>query len=172
MHKKKPRPGFQAATLLAGVIMLLIIFVSAGYILTLPAPDQNGASPDPRLEEVERQRNLWRRRQPEAYVYVVDRDCDCPDDYAEPYRVTVDATGTSFRYDGDYRSSLFGDRPEDPADIEQLFDLVQAAIVSGQSVQVFYDTEYGYPAIARINREDARPVEEFAFDVRDFRVIR
>ncbi len=152
--------------------MLLIIFVSAGYILTLPAPDQPQALKHPQLEEVERQRGLWRRRQPEAYEYVVDRDCQCSDDYAEPYRVTVDATGTSFRFDGDYRGSGPGDQPEDPADIELLFSLIEAALVSGQTVQVFYDSDYGYPAIARINQAGARSDEEYAFDVRGFRILR
>ncbi len=171
MHAKKPKPGFQTATLLAGVIMLLIIFVSAGYILTLPAPDQ-AVTTDPQLQEIDRQRGLWRRREPDAYEYVVDRDCNCDSDYADPYRVTVDATGKTFQFDAGYGEPGIDDGPAEPADIDVLFDLIEAAIVSDHVVMVFYDSDYGFPANARIIRDGASLDEEYTFDVRGFQVIR
>ena len=171
MPLKKQKPGFQTPTLLAGVIMLLIIFVSAGYILTLPGTDP-GAERDPQLRELDSQRDLWERRRPGAFEYVVDRSCDCSADFAAPYRVLVDDSGTTFRFDADYSASVAAERPPEPADIDQLFNLVEAALVSGDSVQVFYDSDYGYPAIARISEDGNRAEQEFAFDVRDFRVRR
>ncbi|MDJ0759291.1 MAG: DUF6174 domain-containing protein [Woeseiaceae bacterium] len=171
MHSQKPKPGFQTATLLAGVIMLLIIFVSAGYILTLPAPEQTDSS-DTRLQEIDSQRRLWQRRRPDAYEYVVDRDCNCDADYADPYRVTVDATGKTFRFDADYGAPGLGYGPAEPADIDLLFDLIEAAIVAGHTVFVFYDSDYGYPTNARIIRDGASLDEEYTFDVRGFQVIR
>ncbi|MDJ0918727.1 MAG: DUF6174 domain-containing protein [Woeseiaceae bacterium] len=171
MHSKTPKPGFQAATLLAGVIMLLIIFVSAGYILTLPAPDQ-AVTTDPQLQEIDEQRSLWKRRKPDAYEYVVDRDCNCDAEYADPYRVTVNAAGKTFRFDADYGAPGLDNGPAEPADIDLLFDLIEAAIVSDHVVMVFYDSEYGYPSNARIIRDGASLDEEYTFDVRGFQVIR
>ena len=155
--------------------MLLIIFVSAGYILTLPpaaSGDSAAGANDPQLAEIRDQRRVWRQRQPEAFEYVIDRDCACEQDYAAPYRVTVNAAGTAYRYDADYSDFANADRPPEPADIDLLFDLIEAALVSGQTVQAFYDTQYGYPAIVRISQAGQRPDEEFRFDVRDFRVRR
>lgn len=171
MLKRKHKPGFQTPTLLAGVIMLMIIFVSAGYILTLPGTDPV-TDRDPQLLELDEQRDLWQRRRPDAFEYVVDRNCNCSADFAAPYRVSVDDSGTTFRFDADYGASGGPARPPEPADIDQLFNLVEAAFVSGHSVQVFYDSDYGYPAIARIGEDGYRAEQEFAFDVRDFRVRR
>ena len=172
VHVKKSKSGFQTATLLAGVIMLLIIFVSAGYILTLPAPEQTADTSNPQLQEIDAQRRQWQQRRPDAYEYVVDRDCDCGADYSDPYRVTIDSTGKTFRFDADYGSPEFGYGPAEPADIDLLFDLIEAAIVAGHTVFVFYDSDYGYPANARIIRDGARLDEEYTFDVRGFQVLR
>ena len=171
MKTKRQKPGFQTATLLAGVIMLMIIFVSAGYILTLPGTDPV-AERDPLLLELDEQRSLWQRRRPDAFEYVVDRSCQCSAEFNAPYRVSVDNTGTRFRFDADYGASVAVERPPEAADIDQLFNLVEAAVVSGRSVQVFYDSDYGFPAIARIGADGYQNDEEFTFDVRDFRVRR
>ena len=171
MPTRRQKPGFQTATLLAGVIMLLIIFVSAGYILTLPGPGPD-AERDPQLLELDGQRDLWARRRPEAFEYVVDRGCDCAADFTAPYRVIVGATGTTYRFDADYGASADAPLPPEPADIDRLFDRLEAAIVAGHAVQVFYDSDYGFPAIARIVEDGDRAGQEFTFDVRGFRTIR
>ena len=171
MKTRNRKPGFQTATLLAGAIMLMIIFVSAGYILTLQGTDPVAAR-DPQLAELDSQRKLWERRRPDAFEYVVDRSCDCSAEFNAPYRAIVGDAGTLFRFDIDDGGSVTAQRPPEPADIGQLFNLVEAALVSGRAVQVFYDSDYGYPAIARIGTDGYDGEQELAFDVRDFRTRR
>lgn len=169
MAHHKTRSGIQAATLFAGVILLLIVFVSVGYFFVLPG-DSFTEQRDPQLVELDENRMNWQRVRPDAYEYVVARRCDCPRDYTEAYRVTTLQGQTSFRYEGDYRRELSARPrvPPQPVDIDGLFTIIEEARGDGASVQVFFDADFGFPAYVRITPEKDSAVAESGYEVRSF----
>ncbi len=170
MHAKKPRPAFQAVTLLAGVVMLLIIFVSVGYFFTLPDTEPS-TSRSMIYHELDRNRSLWQKSRPDAYEYIVDRNCMlCAPEYREPFRVTHRQSVSEFRFDDD--SSWSGSQnPPEPVDIPALFDRIELALRNERGVQAFYDADFGFPSIVRIAGESGSLDDEMAYDIREFRAL-
>ncbi|MEM1175872.1 MAG: DUF6174 domain-containing protein [Pseudomonadota bacterium] len=164
----KPKPAFQIATLLAGVVLLLIVFVSAGYFFTL---GEIGATKPPIVAELERQEALWRASEPTYYGYTVDRECYCAADYREPYTVTIDGGLRSFGYSRGLQAANPGapQTPPEPVTIDDLFQLLHNAATQADTLSVSYDSEFGYPETIRIDWQEALADEEQYFTIRDFR---
>jgi hypothetical protein len=171
-HRPWRRTGFQATTLIAVALLLLILFVTAGYFFTLATP---GTMPvrDGLQSAFERNAELWDGRRPDAFEYVVERSCFCAPDYRQPYRVRESGSERSARYASplapdarEYRGS-----PPEPVWIEDLFSLVERAIAEADTVEVGYDPAWGFPTSISIDWSQQAADEEQRFSVRDFRVL-
>lgn len=144
-HRSTRKPGFQHSTLIAGVMLLVILFISVGYMFFLHQP---GLSPEQEaaLAELQTRRAEWELERPPAFRYVVERQCECPLDYIEPFTVVE-----------------YLDDPDNIAWIDGFFANIEAAMIDGQTVAVRYDARFGYPDDFRIGEEDTF--------VRDFEVL-
>lgn len=144
-QRRRHKTGFQPTSLIAGVLMLLILFVSVGYFFFLAG---NGFSPEQEtlLAQLQERRAEWQGRRPPAFRYEIERECECPLDYIEPFTVI------------EYR-----DDPDNHAWIDEYFEKIDIAIRAGSDVSVRYDPRFAYP-------NDFRIADEQTY-IRDFEVL-
>ena len=161
---KRQRLPFQVTTLIAGALLLLILFVSAGYFFWLIPSGDTEAQP-----AVVRHYERWHEVEPVAYRYVVRRSCDCTRDFLAAYTVTVQdgRTTTAFPIPVEASGGGFLEVPPEPDTIEDVFDAIRDATAAGQDVSAGYDREFGFPVAVTIrSRRETR-----GFEVRDFEVL-
>jgi len=144
-HRAPRKPGFQPTSLIAGVLLLLVVFVSVAYFFFLAS---SGLSPEQEnvLTHLNDRRDEWRARRPPAFRYEIERECECPLDYIEPFTVI------------EYR-----DDPENQAWIDDYFERIEEAIRGGSNVTVRHDPRFSYP-------NDFRIADEQTY-IRDFEVL-
>ena len=158
--------AFQATTLIAGALLLLILFVSAGYFFWLP----QGGDADPAVAApVARHWDRWRKAEPRAYRYVVRRSCDCSRDFLAAYTVTVEDGRASAAFDIPVESSDGGfvDVPPEPDTIEDIFAAIRSANANGDDVSAGYDRRRGFPVAVTIRTRSGNT----GWEVRDFQVL-
>ena len=155
---------FQPTTLIAGALLLLILFVTAGYFFWL-IPATTGGLPDP----VERHAARWKANTPEAYRYVVRRSCDCARDVLAPYVVTVSGGETTFAFPIPVEApgGGFRDAPADPDTIADVFAAIRRASVAGNDASAGYDRRFGFPVAVTIRS----PSGTLGWEIRDFEVL-
>ncbi|MGI9200248.1 MAG: hypothetical protein ACR2QL_04265 [Woeseiaceae bacterium] len=144
-HRTVKKPGFQHSTLIAGVAFLLIFFVSGAYFYFLYQPGLS-AEQEAALAELNTRRAEWETERPPAFRYEVERSCECPLDYTEPFAVVE-----------------YLDDPDNHSWIDEYFVTIEAAILEGGDVTVRYDPRFGFPNDFTIGAE-----ETF---IRDFEVL-
>ncbi len=145
-HRKKRPSSFLPTSLISGVLFLLILFVCVGYFFFLYQP---GLSPEQEtaLVELRERRAEWQAERPPAFRYEVERQCECPLDYIEPFAVVE-----------------YLDEANNRAWIDEFFVLIENTMLAGEPVSVSYDSRFGYPNDFTIGNEDTF--------VRDFEVLR
>lgn len=144
-HRTVKKQGFQHSTLIAGVVFLLIFFVLAGYFYFLYQPGLS-TEQELALAELRDRRAEWETERPPAFRYEVERSCECPLDYTEPFTVVE-----------------YLDEPGNRAWLDECFLIIEKAMSSGEAVSVSYDSRFGFPNDFTIGAE-----ETF---VRDFEVL-
>lgn len=144
-HRSKRSSGHQPTSLLAGVVLLLILFICAAYFFFLHQP---GLSPDQEvaLAELRDRRTEWELERPPAFRYEIERQCECPLDYVEPFTVIE-----------------YLDEADNRSWIDEYFVMIEQTMLEGDAVSVFYDARFGYP-------NDFTIADEETF-IRDFEVL-
>lgn len=145
-HRSERTSNFQTTSIIAGLLLLLILFVSVGYLYFLHQP---GLSPQQHADliELRKRRAEWEQERPPAFRYEIERQCDCPLDYIEPFTVVE-----------------YLDEADNHAWIDDFFVLIENTMLAGEPVAVSYDARFGYPNDFTIGEEDTF--------VRDFEVLR
>lgn len=169
---RSPKPHHvPSTTLIAGVALLLILFVTTAWFFVLP---ETGRSPE-MLALGERNEAMlaeWSARRPGEYRYVVERNCNCSSDYTRPYAVSfVDGVHTvgwfrSLREEADLAT------PPDAVLVEDLFALIQRASAEADVLEVSYSARFAHPTRVVIDWSAEAADDEQRFDVRDFEVLR
>lgn len=145
-HRSWRTTAFQPTSLIAGVLLLLVVFVSAAYFLFLAEPVLTPER-EAMLAELQLRQGEWRDKRPPAFRYEVERECECPLDYIEPFTVVE-----------------YLDDPDNHAWIDDYFSSLDAALHSGAVVEVIsYDPRFSYP-------NDFRIADEQLY-IRDFEVL-
>ena len=144
-HRSWRKTAYQPTSLIAGVLLLLVVFVTVGYFFLLTEP---GLSTErvAMLAELHERRAQWLDKRPPAFRYKVERDCECPLEHREPFTVVEDIDG----------------RDNHPW-IDGFFTSLEEAIQSAESVAIGYDPRFSYPNDFRIDEEQTY--------VRDFEVL-
>jgi hypothetical protein len=145
-HRSGRTTGFQPTALIAGVLLLLIVFVSVGYFFFLYQPGLS-VEQEAALAELRDRRTEWEDERPPGFRYEVERRCECPLEYTEPFAVVE-----------------YLDEADNRAWLDEFFALIEATMLAGQPVSVSYDARFGYPNDFTIANEDTF--------VRDFEVLR
>jgi len=163
---------YQSTTHLAVALLLLILFVSAGYFFLIPAPERS-PGPDAVLAEVERNRESWENNRPLSYRYVVRRSCFC-EAIVESAYVATEQRGqktAAFRVAVESGLGEFLDAPPSPVWIADIFgQLIEATGVNPSPViDVRYDARYRYPA--SVNIQYAQRDIYVGYEIQDFEVL-
>ena len=144
-HRSPRKAGFQPTSLIAAALLLLLVFISVGYFFFLTEP-RLSADQQAMLEELQLRRSEWLEKRPPAFRYDVQRECECPLDYTEPFHVI------EYLDDADNQSW-----------IDNYFDQLELAIASDDTHSIRYDPRYSYP-------NDFQIADEQVF-IRDFEVL-
>lgn len=165
----RPKSTYQATTLLAVVLLLLILFVSTAYIFLLPAPDPMTDQMQV-LAEIQEHREEWNDRRPPSYRYVVDRNCYCIPAAIEPFIATEQGGLKTAAFPVPFASETgFLDSPPYPLWIDDLFELIEQSAHDGDGVLVEYDPKYGFPRLVDIKRDAVDANDHY--EIRDFEIL-
>jgi len=144
-HRGARKAAFQPTSLIAGVLLLLVIFVSVGYFFLLADP-RPSAEQEELLALLQTRRDEWQTKRPPAFRYEIERECDCPLEYVEPFTVVE-----------------YLDDPENQAWIDDYFERLEAALLGRDDVVIGYDPRFSYPNDFNIGGEQVY--------IRDFEVL-
>ena len=169
-HKHWRKQAFQATSLIAVVLLLLIMFTSAAWFIMFP----DGPNPPAVVgfEQTLRQNIArWDEHRPASYRYVVSRQCECPAEESQPYIVTENRGQKSARFLVTVESSggEFLDRPPEPRWISDIFNELRAASRNAATVEARYHDRYGFPESATIQLGPADSTMHYS--IRDFEVL-
>jgi hypothetical protein len=144
-HRSWRKTAFQPTSLIAGALLLLILFVSAAYLFFIAEP---AITPERQamLAELQLRQSEWLEKRPPAFRYEIERECECPLDYIEPFTVVE-----------------YLDEPVNHAWIDDYFTSLENALHTGVVVAISYDPRFSYP-------NDFRIADEQVY-VRDFEVL-
>ena len=163
---------FQSTTLIAVAMLLLILFVSAGYMMLIPTDQDRGAGTSA-AADLQRNRELWEQNKPRSFRYTVDRSCFCSAEITTPYVATEERglRRAAFRTEVESSIGEFLDAPEQPIWIDDIFAEIGEAVASDldPAIDVRYDPDYGYPLVADIRYP--MPDAYFKYEVEDFEVL-
>ena len=169
----KPETKYQATSLIAVVLLLMIIFVSVGFFFFLAKPEEL-ALRTAMTESFEAAAARWRERRPPAYRYVVDRYCDCPPEVDRAYVVTVDGSGRRAEFPIPVESSagLLLDSPPSPVWLSSLMSEIEQTLRDDRPVEVRDNYLFGYPEFVDLAPGAGKPGTVTRFEIRDFEVLR
>lgn len=131
--------------MIAGVALLLILFVCVAYFFFAYRPGLS-ADQEAAMAQLQVRRAEWESKRPPAFRYVVERHCECPLDYIEPFDVVE-----------------YLDDPANVAWIDEFFVKIELAMLGGESVPVRYNPRFGFPNDFTIGEEET--------SIRDFEVL-
>lgn len=169
-HRAWRKGVFQITTLLAVVLILLIMFISAAYIVLLPGPEQP-TDQQPVLDALQANRDKWSNQRPVSFRYVVHRTCFCTRAGLEPYVATEERGFKTTRFPIPFESES-GETlvsPPSPMWIDDLFELIGRSTPGTNKVFVEYDHSYGFPKLIDIKQDAADG--NVRYEVRDFEVL-
>lgn len=144
-HRPWRKTKYQSTSLIAVVLLLLILFVIAGYFFSLT--EEEVVASNPELAELQEQRALWEEKRPAEFRFVVERQCECPEDYTRPFTVTENY-----------------DALDEAPWMDDFFDRIEVALQSDSYISIAYDPRFSYPNDVTLGRERIL--------IRDFEVIR
>lgn len=164
--------SFQSTTLIAGVVLLLILFVSVGYFFQISGIAEDDSA-SKKLVELRSHADIWQNNSPRSFRYVVERLCTCSVVVTAPYIATEERGNRSATFNVAVESGdgEFLDSPPEPVWVTDIFDKIEAAIeLHGETtVDVSYDDTYGYPT--RVDIRHLRPETNMNYLIRDFEVL-
>ena len=144
-----------------------------------PAPPV-GNTPDPRMPQIKQRytANLkkWQAKRLQSYTFTLQRSCFCTPDYTTPMLVTVqggkvasamtESRAVTLNPDGSEAPPTMVDVKERAMTIDQLFNEIKQAIDNGAAtIDVKYDTVWGYPRSISIDLDKRIADEELAFTI-------
>ena len=157
-HRPWKTTTYQSTTLIAGVVLLLILFALAGYYFVLPDLERSQQA-DQLLANVDVEWQRWNSTKPVSYRYVVERECYCPGEDTSPYTVTVA---------GDSMTDALS---PNAIRIDDLFLIASNAASASRRVDVVFDARFGYPTRVTIDDLEGTRASVETYRIRDFEVI-
>lgn len=167
---------YPVSTHLAAVVLLVIIFVTAGTVMLVGLPGI-GDERQGLLAELATNRAAWTAKRPAAFRYVVQRSCRCPPEDTARFIVTERPGSRSAEFPVPVESAggEFLASPPRPLWLGELFPLIEEAARGDKQITVEYDAAWGYPRLVRIDGGDSdAPGGKAALTVtiRDFEILR
>jgi len=156
---------YQLTSHIATILLVLILFISISYFFFFARPDER-AQQLALQKELGVNQELWENRRPGSYRYVVERDCNCPDEDKRAYTATEQAGQRRAKFPIPVESvtGILLTAPPRPVWIDDIFDVLARALGNGSNVDVRYDNALGYPKTVVISPDER-------YEIRDFEVF-
>jgi len=154
-HRAWKETKYQVTALVAVVLIVVIIFVSAPYFTTVPQPEFSGEQ-EFLLDELYAKKQRWEESRPASFRYVVERKCACPVEHMQPFPVVEDLDAKNIRVSW----------------IDDFFIDIEKAILDSAEVMVTYDALYSFPVVISISYPDGAEDAWREIYVRDFDILR
>ncbi len=154
-HRAWRETKYQITALVAVVLIVVIIFVSAPYFTTVPQPEFSDEQ-ELLLDELYAKKQRWEESRPASFRYVVERKCACPVEHMQPFPVVEDLDAKNIRVSW----------------IDDFFIDIEKAILDSAQVMVTYDALYSFPVAISISYPDGAEDAWRKIYVRDFDILR
>ena len=154
-HRAWRNTKYQATALIAVVLIVVIIFISAPYFTTVPVPEFS-ADQEVLLDELYAKKQRWEDQRPASFRYVVERKCTCPIEHTRPFPVMEDLDAKVARVSW----------------IDDFFVTIEEAILDSAEVMVTYDALYSFPVAISISYPDGPEDSWQEISVREFDILR
>jgi len=161
-----------ATTLIAVALLLLILFVTVGYLTLLPQPAEQRQDTE-LLSELLQNQQMWEDSRPLSYRYVVHRTCFCLRENSSPFVATEERGWKTARFFVRLESSSgeFLSEPPNPVWISDIFDELIKVVEedSQRKIEVSYNSRYRFPSSVNIRYSIADAYVQY--EIRDFEVL-
>ena len=165
----RPATSYQITSHIAVVLLMLIMFVAVGYFFLLGKPDETAAR-NAKGDTLAAGLATWRTERPRDYRYVVERDCDCPDEDRRPYTITERNGWPSAAYPIPMETSagILVTEPPRPETIDDVFSRAERAFRSGADLEIRLHPVYGFPQRLVIRPAGDAAGQPDVYEIRDF----
>lgn len=119
------------------------------------------------LEQVEKAHALWQQAAVEAYQFVLQVHCMCPQARSGPFLVTVEegeATSAVLLVDG-------SEAHTEILRVDDALEMIGLAVAAGTDVDVQYNAALGYPELVIIDPEAVAVDGGLAFSITEFEML-
>tara|TARA_R110002049_G_scaffold272614_3_gene450232 strand:+ start:1696 stop:2211 length:516 start_codon:yes stop_codon:yes gene_type:complete len=166
-HRPWRKSVFQGTSLLAAVVLLLFVFVSAGYFYFLQGDNPDDAPPDAALLAAQAQ---WDETRPAAFRYELLYGTSVDGDASLAYTVTEEgARHSAVARPLAESSSAVGTVPDEQVmTIDRLLATIENADAHTARIDASYDPRFGFPAQVEFHLSDGRWQR---YVIRDFEVL-
>ena len=147
--------AYQSSALVAAVLLVVIIFVTAPYFTTIPQPEFSEQQ-EFLLAELYAKKQRWEESRPVSFGYVVERKCACPIEHMKPFPVVEDLDARNIRVSW----------------IDDFFIAIEEAILESAQVAVTYDALYSFPVGISISYPDGPEDSWQEIYIREFDILR
>ena len=154
-HRISRKTAFQSTALVAVVLIVVIIYISAPYFTTVPVAEFSDEQ-ESLLVELYAKKQRWEESRPVSFCYVVERKCACPIEHTKPFPVVEDLDAKNLRVSW----------------IDDFFVAIEKAILDSAQVAVTYDALYSFPVVISISYPDGSEDSWQEIYVREFDIIR
>ena len=154
-HRISRKTAYQSTALVAVVLIVVIIFISAPYFTTVPVPEFSDEQ-ELLLAELYAKKQRWEDSRPASFRYVVERKCACPLEHMQPFPVVEDLDAKNIRVSW----------------IDDFFVDIEKAILDSAQVAITYDALYSFPVVISISYPDGPEDSWREIYVREFDIIR
>ena len=95
-HRISRKTAFQSTALVAVILIVVIIYISAPYFTTVPVAEFSDEQ-ESLLAELYAKKQRWEESRPVSFRYVVERKCACPIEHTKPFPVVEDLDAKNLR---------------------------------------------------------------------------
>ena len=166
-HRPWQKNAYQGTSLLAGVLLLLFIFVSVGYFYFLQGDDSATAAADDAYLVAQAQ---WDEMRPVAFRYEVIYSASPDGTASTAYKVTEEGSMqyAVYKPSGEVLPSSTKVPAENVMTVDRLLAKIASAGHCSATVDASYDPRFGFPTRAEFETDDGHREH---FVIRDFEVL-
>ncbi len=120
-------------------------------------------------QDLQKHKALWEAKTNGSYQITFQQSCFCPQEYTQPFRLTV-ANGDIIKAIDKDNKPVQKQTMEAIQTVEQVFAMLNKATKSAELIAVQYDSEFGYPKSVFIDHEQMMADEEVRISLSGFKL--
>jgi hypothetical protein len=154
------------------LLLLVLLSIVSLTVYAAPTPPQADNKPEQVnvTEQLKTAEAKWQQNQPTHYSYNLQRSCFCTQEYNKPIEIEVLNGTVQQAILLPENTPLPTERKDEALTVNDLFNLIHKAIdKKAASIEVKYDTQYGFPTTISIDWEKMMADEETYYTASDLK---